>query len=77
MSLGEIAICKYVQSRNFLNLEHISIIAICSANVPVLTKDSNRPKSLSTFFFFFFFFECCCFNVLSAGVKSFHENVTA
>ena len=49
MSLGECALCKHAQSGNFLNLENISIIAICSGNVPVLTKDSNGPKSLHTF----------------------------
>ena len=41
MSLGQFALCEHAQSGNFLNLENISIIAICSGNVPVLTKDSN------------------------------------
>ena len=46
MSLGELALCKHAQSGNFINLENISIIAICSGNVSVLTEDSYRPKSL-------------------------------
>ena len=49
MSLGEFALYKHAQSGNFLNLENVSIIAICSGNVPVLTKDSTRPKSFRTF----------------------------
>ena len=52
MSLGQFTLCNHAQSENFLNLVNISIIAICSGNVPVLTKGSNGPKSLSACFVF-------------------------
>ena len=41
MSLGEYALCKHAQSVTILNLENISITAICSGNVPALTKDNH------------------------------------
>ena len=50
MSLGELALSKHAQSRNDLNLENISVIAICSGNVPIFTKDSIGPKSPRTRF---------------------------
>ena len=55
MSLGQFTLCKHAQSGNFLNLVNISIIAICSGNVPVLTKGSNEPKSLSACLFLMVF----------------------
>ena len=50
MSPGKFALCTHARSGNFLNLENVSITAICLGNVPVLTKDSNGPKLLRTCF---------------------------
>ena len=50
MSLGEFALCTHAQSGDFLNLENVSITAICLENVTALTKDSGGPKSLRTCF---------------------------
>ena len=50
MSLGKFVHCKHAQPGDILNLENISIIAICSGSVSVLIKDSNGPKSLRTWF---------------------------
>ena len=41
MYLGEFALCGHVQSGNILYLENISIIAVYSGNVPLLTKKAQ------------------------------------
>ena len=58
MFLGEHALCGHAQSGNSLNLENISIIAICSGNVPMLTKKVQLNLSNSVLILDMLVFKC-------------------
>ena len=58
MSHGELALRKHAQSRNDINLENISVIAICSRNVSILTKKVQMDLNHSVHVFDMLVFNC-------------------
>ena len=58
MSLGEITLCEHAQSGNILNLESISVIAICSGNVPMLKKKAQLDLNNSVHMSGMLVFKC-------------------
>ena len=58
MSLGELALSKHAQSRNDINLENISVIAICSGNVFYINKKVQMYLNHSVHDFGMLVFNC-------------------
>ena len=69
MSLEEFALCGHAQSGNILNLENISIIAIYSGNVPMLTKEALLDLNNSVHIL-----DIWCSNVQPTLVQPFQDN---
>ena len=58
MSLGVLALCEHAQSRNDLNLEKISVIAICSGNGLILLKKFQMNLNHSVHVYGLLVFKC-------------------